>query len=190
MPQVTAEQRINCSKRLVWNKIAGFSDTADANPYVYKSYPANDQTTGKGAIRHCELNADGSEYSQEQIVDWVDGESYQIQMVGGTNPPPVDNLVIELSVLAINSQASYLRMSFDYQPRWGIIGNIMNRLIIRRMLNKVAHNVLTGYRVHIETDQKIQSMEMMQTLVTNNIIKFFVGAVRAGVDTSDYCPYL
>ncbi len=166
MAQVIAEQRINRPKGVVWNKIAGFSDTANANPYVYKSYPANDQANGKGAIRHCELNADGSEYSQEQIVGWVDGESYQVQMVGGTNPPPVDNLLIELSVEAINPQASYLRMFFDYQPRWGFIGNIMNRLIISRMLKKVAQNVLTGYRVHIETDQKIQSMEMMQTLAT------------------------
>ena len=166
MTQVTIEQVIKRPKQEVWKSVAAFADTAIANPYVFKSYPVNDKSTGYGAIRHCELNADGSQYSEEEITLWNDGKSYQVRMIGGTNPPPVDDLLIEMSVEAIDTQSATLRMSFDYKPRRGIIGELMNRLIIRRMLRQLGQNVLTGYKINIETGNRVRSLDAVGNFAT------------------------
>lgn len=167
MTQVTRKIRIEQSKSIVWNKVAAFSDVADASPYVMKSYPMNEQIQGQGAMRHCELNADGSQYAEEQIIDWKEGERYQVKMIGGTNPPPVDNLNFEIAVRAIDHQATTLSITFNYKPRWGIVGSVMDQLLIKRMLGGLLDNILMGYKVHIETGNKIQSLETMRTLVAH-----------------------
>lgn len=168
MSQVIVKQKINQPKAIVWQTISEFPEVADANPYVHKSYSVNNQSNGKGAIRHCDLNADGSDYSEEQIVNWVEGEKYQIKMVGGTSQPPVDNLVITLQVQTLNESSSELSMSFDYQPRWGVIGKIINSVFIHRLLRGVAHNTLMGYKIYIETGNTIDSMKSMQTLIAQS----------------------
>lgn len=168
MEQIKVGQMVDAPKDKVWSILADFDGVYKSNPYVMKSYTLNEQSRGLGAERHCELNADGSSYSQERIVEWHEGEGYAIEMHGGTNLPPVNDLRVALQVEAIDEVRSRIFMIFNYCPKWGILGQMMNPIVFKPLLRPIAKNTLLGFKHHIETGQNVESTETLKsTTVTS-----------------------
>ena len=164
MATLNFETTVNVGKEKAWDLLADFAGVSIFHPMVPKSYAINGtDDTGLGAERRCELNHDGSKFVEERIVRFDEGHEYDVEIYGGNQVPPVNDFLVTLGVQSINTNQTRVYMRANYQPKWGIIGATMNRVMIAPFLKKVLPGILAGFRHHIETGQPVESFRTLQT---------------------------
>jgi len=149
---------VNASKDDAWKTLADFAGISVFHPTVPTSYTINSTAgTGLGAERRCEFNSDGSKYIDERITRFVDGKEYDVEIYGGTQMPPVNNLSITLGIESISLSQTRVYVRASYQPKYGPVGMVMNMLMIKPFISKALNGILLGFKHHMETGQQVQS---------------------------------
>ena len=149
MSTVTRQIEINAPVEVVWEAIADFGGVYKWAPNVTSSYSTTEANEGVGAGRHCEVPGVGG--IDEEIVDWKDGTSYKYQV---ENIGPIGKLVNEWSVTS-DGNKSLVTTNASYRMRFGIIGAIMDRLIVRRSIRKAIAQGQSGLKGYVETRKPI-----------------------------------
>ena len=145
MTTVTQQIEINASADEVWGAIADFGGVYKWAPNVTSSYSTTEANGGVGAGRHCEVQGFGG--IDEEIVDWKEGHSYRYQV---ENIGPIGKLVNEWSVTS-DGDNSLVTTSASYRMRFGIMGALMDRLMVRRSIRKAMAQSQGGLKVYVET---------------------------------------
>jgi hypothetical protein len=101
---------------------------------------------GPGAEQQYTLK-DGKNYIHERVVDWQEGRSYRIEVFGGT--VPMDEILAELAVEP-EGAGSLLRMPIRYRPRWGLLGRLIEPVLLRPILRHMMRRVIGGLAVKAE----------------------------------------
>ena len=84
MKEVTQQIEISAPPRDVWRTLSNLGDLAEYDPAVLKSRYTSVETSGIGASRHCEIKGG---FLDERVVEWKDGHSYTIEVVGSKGTP-------------------------------------------------------------------------------------------------------
>lgn len=152
MVSITQKIRINASKEKVWAIIANLGAVVNFHPYVLESYYTSESLEGIGAARQCvfpkmEVN--------ERAIDWKTGEHYTlaIDFLKGTIPP-ICNMQAGLRVEA-DGKNSLFTITMYYEPKFGILGKIMNRLMIQSQFERMLQGVVQGLKHHAETGELV-----------------------------------
>lgn len=154
MTYVSAEIRIAAPKARVWDILANLGEVARFHPFVSKSYyHPTSARTGVGASRVCEFGPAMS--VRETAVDWREGQSYVlgIEVVKGQKPP-IRDFQGHLSVHEIPG-GTLARIEMRYEPRFGPIGWLMDRLMIRPQYEKMLPGIMAGLKHHVETGEDV-----------------------------------
>lgn len=126
----------------VWANLATYADIAVWNPNIAKSYLIDGSApAGEGALRQCDF-ADGKNWIRERIVEWREGESYTVDIYEGTMP--LQRARATLGVRPQGDRASTAFMRFEYTPKFGVLGTLMNVLMMKRMMSSTMAKVLQG----------------------------------------------
>lgn len=158
MTTLNFETTVNVGKDKAWQTLADFAGISVFHPVVPKSYAINGTShTGLGAERRCDLNTDGTKYVEERITRFVDGKEYDVDIYGGNQVPPVNNLIVTLGVESISTTQTRVYVIANYQPKFGPIGTVMNMMMIKPFLSKAMNGILLGFKHHMETGQPVQS---------------------------------
>ena len=158
MPTVEKTIRINAPKNKVWDTIADFPAVVNFHPLIANSYTINDTVSrGFGAERTCEFDAAGKKFINERITRYAEGESYDVLIYGGTQMPPVNNMLATLSVREVSANETIMTMKISYQPKANPVMWVMAHTMIKRFLNNAIQSVLDGAKTHIETGKTINS---------------------------------
>lgn len=164
MATLNFETTVNASKDKAWKVLADFAGVSIFHPSVPKSYAINGTgDTGLGAERRCELSSDGQKFVEERIVRFVDGHEYDVEIYGGNQLPPVNNFLATIGIEAIGANQTRVYMKVSYQPKWSIIGTVLNMVMIKPFLTKALNGILVGFKHHMETGQPVQSLRTLQT---------------------------
>ena len=139
---------INASKADVWNVISNLGGVYKFHPGVEKSYYTSDQLEGIGAARVCELRPMGK--IKETAINWKNGESFQLKIDPLEKAPPVKNFIAQLKLVEIDANTVEVRLRVDYKMKLGIIGKILNKLVIKSQMNAGLQGLLDGLKVHME----------------------------------------
>ena len=124
-----------------WALMADFGNIDFFNPHLQESYLLEGSPTcGLGTERQCNLK-DGKNYIKEKVVAWTEGSSYTVDIYDGTMP--VRDMLTTLG-LQPKAGGTELYMQTQYQPKFGIAGKVMDRLILRRMMRGMMLNVIEG----------------------------------------------
>lgn len=150
MPKISVETRIDAPKEKVWGVLADIGNIYQWNPGVLKSYTTSDQTGGEGATRHCDLSE--RDYLDERVIGWREGESLKID-VYKTNLPLKRNVVT--FSLTSDGEETIVRVSPDYELKFGPLGVVMDLLMARRQLRNGMRDMLAGLKYHVETGELV-----------------------------------
>lgn len=153
MTAISAQTRIDASVAEVWNAMADFGGVWRYSPGVTKSHSLTESNSGVGAERHCDLTFAGASVD-ERIVEWVDNDHYAIEIFEGEKMPPIKNMRAVLSVRK-DGDETIASGTMSYEPK-GLVGAVMDRVMIRRNFSKAWTGIFAGLKHHIETGQLVE----------------------------------
>ena len=138
---------INATSDQVWNILSKPGNIVNFHPLIKRSYMVGKPQHGKGAKRHCDLLPMGA--MNEQITDWVEGESFTAEVIGGKMLPPYKFMRGTVKVLAEGNKCK-VTFCFKYQLKFGALGKLMDILIIRPQFRKAPPKYVYGLKKYAE----------------------------------------
>lgn len=150
--EITSEIRINAPKEKVWAIIADLGGVQNFHPGVKKSYYTSANKKGIEASRVCELLPIGS--VEESAVQWHEGEGYVLQIFPLEKAPPFKKAFGRFT-LKKDGQRTCVIFTVEYSLKFGPIGRLMNKLLVKPQFRKVVPAVLTGLKHYTETGEVV-----------------------------------
>lgn len=148
MSRIHVTHATAASPEICWALMADFANIDFFNPHLSGSrLLEGSPESGLGTLRQCDLK-DGKGYIREKVVDWQEGRSYTVDIYDGTMP--VDNTVTTLGLVPQAGGGTLLYMETSYDPRWGYVGALLDRLMIRRMFATMLLGVIGGLAAKAE----------------------------------------
>ncbi|UTW61229.1 SRPBCC family protein [bacterium SCSIO 12741] len=159
----TIERTIQASADKVW-KVVGeeFADIAKSHPKLSGShYVEGSPLSGEGCERVCSLNANGSKYTQEKMVDYNPTEfsfKAEIKGVGGL---PIDTTTSYMiyDVDPIDENTCKITLTMVYRTNPAFMGGLAKgkfRKNIEDYAIAIEHYTLTGEDVNPENFKRIK----------------------------------
>jgi hypothetical protein len=144
--EVKSEVVINASTAAVWNVLKEFGSVSDWAPSVGKSYYLDSQTSGVGTGRHCDIDGLGS--IDEVVTDWQEGVgfTYSVTPLG-----PLDKSNSSWRLSRISDRETKLEVTFNYDLRFGLLGKILHKLVMRRKLEQSLPETLAAFEQRLAT---------------------------------------
>lgn len=139
---ISHEVEIDADRESVWEVIAHLEGFSSYSPMVKSSKLLTEKSVGVGAERRCDAYRPG--HIVERVVEWVEGERIALEVIGGM--PIRGTGVWTLS----GSEPTRVRFELAYQPRYGIIGTVMDAAMMRREMGKGFAANLIGLKEHVE----------------------------------------
>ena len=147
---ITAETTINAPKSEVWAVSSHIGAIANFHPLVKSSKTLTPYGGGLGARRYCELLPLGA--MEEEVVEWQEGQSFIMEVVGGKLLPPY-KFMRGLIQLEEDDGQSRVRFSFSYQLKFGLLGRLLNHLMIKGEFKKAPPQYVEGLKKYMELGQ-------------------------------------
>jgi uncharacterized protein YndB with AHSA1/START domain len=132
MRSINVSRQIPSAPEKVWAVLADFPNIASWNTGVAKSFATSGSTSGVGAQRHCDLAPFGE--LEETIKEWVDARRMVISIDSAKKLPIARGEVA--FVLVPSDGGTEIRVNYAYQPKFGLLGQIMASLALDRQLTK------------------------------------------------------
>ncbi len=164
MTTITREIKIDASQEKVWEILADFGGIYKFNPGVSSSHSTSSANSGVGATRHCDLLPAGS--VEERIFEWKEGQAYKVEIYSGKGTPPFKSAVGQLEAKP-DGNGTLVRMRFEYSLKFGPIGALMDRLMVRSQFSKAIPGILAGLKHYAETGEEVgRKVQLPLQLVT------------------------
>ncbi len=160
MQRATASVEIDAPVERIWEVLADFGNVSVFNPGVTRSHLTSEGGGGVGATRHCDLAAAGASI-EERIVEWVEGESYTIEIYDGTRNPFATALAT-LSLAPIADDRTTASMQIEWRTKGGIVGRLLDGGM-RAQNRKAIAGVLAGLKHHVETGAPVAARQRLDT---------------------------
>ena len=144
--EVKSEVTINASTAAVWDVLKEFGSVSDWAPAVSKSYYLDSQTSGVGTGRHCDIDGLGS--IDEVVTDWQEGVgfTYSVTPLG-----PLDKSNSSWRLSRISDRETKLEVILSYDLRFGFLGKLLHKLVMRRKLEQSLPDTLAAFEQRLAT---------------------------------------
>ncbi|MDJ0955170.1 MAG: SRPBCC family protein [Acidimicrobiia bacterium] len=145
MSTFTTSIVINAPSDEVWATLADIPSIHEWNPGVEASHGTSEETTGLGATRHCDLG--GRNFLDEEVVKYETGRRLTMRIVDSNMPFRSADIHFRLEP---EGNATTVSVSPDYRLKYGPVGAVMDRLMVRNMYEKGMNGLLRGLKEHVE----------------------------------------
>lgn len=150
MARVTKSRVVKASAQQVWNVIGNYTNIHVFHPFVKDVDQLSEGAYGLGASRQCNL------YNQSSIVEtvthWEEGRSYTVQ----TGDQPMFGVTTgTMSVHFIDATTSKVTVDTTYTPKWGVLGKILDLLVLRMGVSYALSRVLKSLQHYMETGELV-----------------------------------
>ena len=149
MSVITKEITVDSTPERVWDVLSDYTGISNWSPSVESAEGTSSNEQGLGAVRSCQVSGLGS--IEETVVDWKDGDHLTIEI---TPFGPMKKSISTWSVRDHNGK-TIVRARVEFQAKFGLIGLLMEKLIMRRKFSKVIGESLEGLRYYCETGEKV-----------------------------------
>ncbi len=148
MTKFNKQIKINASNEEVWKVISNLGDVYKFHPGVLNSYYSSDDKAGIGAARICELRPMG--VIEETATKWDEGHGFTLRIDPIEKAPPVKNFFASLEITDDNSGYVTVVLSAQYDMKLGVVGKLLNAIMIRSQMEKALQGVMEGLKVYVE----------------------------------------
>lgn len=137
-----------------WELVSDFAHVNVIHPLVGTvDQITPDKSRGLGAVRKCHLY-DGN-HAVEKIVEWDEAnKTYLIRLIDGSLPMKV--VLAKLTAEAYGRNKTKLSADMDLQAKYGLLGKIMERLVIKPKLGGALGDLFAGVEYHSKTGKDVQ----------------------------------
>ncbi len=137
---------ISASPEQVWAVLADIGNIAEWNPGVEHSQQTSTGDVAVGATRRCELG--GKNYLDEEVVLF---EPYRRMTICVTDSNlPFESAYIRF-MLEPSGEHTMVSVSPDYQLKYGWLGQLLDKLMVRTQYRKGMQGLLQGLKTYVET---------------------------------------
>lgn len=150
MHTVSAIQTIDAPVATVWNVLDDVGNVYRFHPLVESSESLSDITTGVGAKRQSNLYAGGA--LLEEVVE-ADPEHRQVVNVMDAGPFPLKEAVAIFDLEPIDENSTTVTMTMSFVPKFGPLGWLLAKLMMKNKLNAMCGDILAGLNTHIQTGE-------------------------------------
>jgi len=153
--QVKTSIVINTPSTAVWDVLKDFGNVSDWAPAVTKSHYLSEQKSGVGTGRYCKIEGFGS--IEESVTEWHEGKGfvYTVTPLG-----PLDASQSSWWIEPVGDNMSRLEVTLDYDVRFGIFGEILHGLVMRKKLEQSLPETLESTKKHVEEEFKIKQQSL------------------------------
>lgn len=152
MTTLTVSRTIGSPLKVTWTAFAeDFGGIYKFHPRVKHSPLISSISSGLGTARRCEFH-DGSKVDEE-IVGWDKEKELRIELTNAAMPLNDISAIIQFE--AINEKSCTVSFTMKYTPKFGPLGWLMDRVMLRPMMNKILLQVLDGLDRHLATGEII-----------------------------------
>ncbi len=137
---------ISASPEEVWAVLADIGSISVWNPGVQLSEQTSPGDVGVGATRRCELG--GKNYLDEEVVLFEPHHRMTIR-IKDTNLP-FDYAEIRFFLEPSGGQ-TIVTVSPEYQLKFGVVGRLLDKLMVGPQYRKGMQGLLRGLKNHVET---------------------------------------
>ena len=142
-----AEITINRPKNTVWEVLKEIGAIQNFHPLIKKSCTITESENGMGTTRSCVLIPMGEMI--EEVVEWDEGNSFVMEVIGGKMLPPYRFMTGRINLSESGNQTK-VSFTFSYRLKLGLIGKMMNVLIIRPQFKKAPPMYVKGLKAYVE----------------------------------------
>jgi uncharacterized protein YndB with AHSA1/START domain len=129
----------------IWTVLADIGTISVWNPGVEASHSTN-ETLGLGGTRHCDLK--GSSFLKEEVVKFELEKAITMRITDSNMPFKYAD--IRFTLTSDGHQTS-VTVSPEYELKYGIIGTLMDKLMVYNMYKKGMGALLKGLKRHAES---------------------------------------
>ncbi len=149
MPRITKQIPIDAPADTVWQALADFGAAEKWAPTVTRSRASSEGKRGVGARRV--LTTTSGEITEEIVVEWNEGHDFTFEIPNGV--ASIVKILRETWSVEQASKGAMVAVIMSYQLKDGILNSTLDRLVVRRVLQKMLVANLAGLKYHIETGE-------------------------------------
>ena len=149
MTKVSGQIVIDAPAERVWEVLADFGGVQKWAPGVTESHSTSSNNSGVDAARHCDIPGFGG--IEEYVTEWSEGVGFSYKV------EPFGMIDESTSTWKITPQGdkTLVYTELNVNMRFGLFGSLMERLVVRRKIEKGTRNGLEGLKQHVMTGELI-----------------------------------
>jgi len=152
---------IKASATEVWQVLQYPGNIADFHPLVKKSETISNQLQGDSCERRCAFIPMG--IAEETVTQWEAGQSFTTEISGGEKMPPLKYMRGHIELQPVDNETSIVCFTLTYKLKYGLIGRLMNALMVRKQFSKAPPQYVFGLKQYVETGKK-PAPEILESL--------------------------
>lgn len=145
MGSFATETTIEAPVTEVWQALGEIGDIYRWNPGVRASHTTSDQEVGLGTTRYCDLG--GTNFLDEEVVLWQPNEKLTMRITGTNLPFATADIRFTLRP---EYEGTVVTVSPLYQLKYGVMGELLDRIYVRKSYQKGMEALLAGLKAHVE----------------------------------------
>lgn len=153
MHKVKVTKNMNSDAATIWRYLDDFGSVYKYHPGVKSSEILGNKKTGLGARRQCNFY-DGTSL-KEKITHYDEGRSYSFELSDFSLP--LKSATAHFVLIPRGPNSASLSVTLKFKPKFGPIGWLMGKLLMKPMLTKALKELTKGLDDHIRTGQIIGS---------------------------------
>ena len=147
MTHIQRQISIDAPRSAVWSVVSDLEGAAGWNPTIVEAH-CPESASGLGARRTCRLKPSG--VIDETVTDWRVGERIEM-LIGQSGGVRSARMAIELQD---DGASTSVIATTDYQPAFGPLGLVMDRLVLYRSMRQMMDRSLAGLKTHLEATSR------------------------------------
>lgn len=149
MTKLHNEIKIGAPLEKVWKILADLESVQYYSPMIARARYTSSRREGVGASRHCDFKPKG--YAKERVIGWEPKKSISMEMY--ESEWPVKFMRWKTSLKKDVNQ-TLVASDTEYELKFGILGKLMDALMMRRKFHKIIDDVFADMKRFIETRSK------------------------------------
>ena len=139
MTVISHQLEARCPPQRLWELLATLDAVATYNPGVRAARVRGAAQRGVGAVRECELVPKGR--VAERVTTWEEGSALGLELVESDWPLRFMRWVTRVEP---RSAGSRLTQRLEYRVKFGPLGWLLDRLVMRRKIAGAVESALRG----------------------------------------------
>lgn len=151
MNRIISKRVIKADIDKIWPLIEDITLIDTWHPGVETTDQLSDNAIGMGAVRRCNF------YNGNQAVEEVIAldKNYRIQINIREFKAPMKHFISTWQLTKMSDGATQVSITTEYQMKFGVIGKIMDHLMIKPKMPKLIDRVLAGLDHHVMSGKRI-----------------------------------
>lgn len=143
---------VSCPPERLWALLADLEAVQHYNPGVRRAAIEGSLRTGVGARRSCELSPRGRVV--ERVTHWEPGRAIGLELEEHDWPVEFMRWVTRIEP---HGRGTRLTQSLEYEVKFGPVGWLLDRLVMRRKLTVTLDAVFASLARHAESEISMRS---------------------------------